>query len=362
MPRQFASILKAAVAGAGLMAATGLSAAQAAPSKVGWLWANDSHNTVTYTPNTQYSFNSTGGAYTSTRLSMGVYRVVLGGMASAGPTNVMMTRYNGPGYCTVGSWSTQGADVLAYINCFSASGAPDDGNFTLLYQARNKRFGNAAKGIAYLWADQPSTPSYTPSTLFQFNSTGGTNTINRTGVGVYDVLLPGFDKLGGNVQVSAYGSSAARCKVVTWNQDTPGTTAEVACFDASGAPSDHQFTLTYSRSIPAGWVSDDQSRGVYAWSSTTKKATYKLDKSYAYNGFGTGKLAASRDSQGVYIVTIPGAHSYVSSNMLTTSYGDGNTYCDIVGWENLITECYNQAGTVADSRYSMDFNTVVSVP
>src|SRR5690349_18877060 len=62
-------------------------------------------------------------------------------------------------------------------------------------------------GYAFLWADQPSTASYTPSTSFQGNSMGGTNTIVRNGTGDYTITLPGMAGNGGdggNVQVTAY--------------------------------------------------------------------------------------------------------------------------------------------------------------
>src|SRR5262245_42166976 len=70
--------------------------------------------------------------------------------------------------------------------------------------ARSGKTGSSAQ-LGYVWANQPSSASYTPSLTYQFNSAGGTNTITRSGVGQYTVHFPGLSTLGGHVQVTAYG-------------------------------------------------------------------------------------------------------------------------------------------------------------
>src|SRR5205814_9006899 len=71
----------------------------------------------------------------------------------------------------------------------------------------------------YVWANDPSAAaSYTPSTTFQYNSSGALNTVTRSGTGVYDVKFPGLVHLGagGTVSVTAYGSGNETCKVFNW--------------------------------------------------------------------------------------------------------------------------------------------------
>ncbi|NQX90013.1 MAG: hypothetical protein HRT77_15250, partial [Halioglobus sp.] len=102
----------------------------------------------------------------------------------------------------------------------------------------------------YVWANQPSTGSYTPSEFYAFNSSGGAIGISRQGVGNYTVVFEDLaaGEADGNVVVSAYGAPGV-CIVDTW---TPGGTAdldldvEVECYDLSSSPADLRFTLQFT--------------------------------------------------------------------------------------------------------------------
>jgi hypothetical protein len=104
---------------------------------------------------------------------------------------------------------------------------------------------------AYVWANQPTSPSYTPSLAYQFNNTGATNTITRSEaeVGVYWVQFPYQSLDDGDVQVTAYGSGSEYCKVVYW---TPGTGVQVRCFSSNGTPVDTYFDVTFLFSFLIG--------------------------------------------------------------------------------------------------------------
>jgi hypothetical protein len=99
--------------------------------------------------------------------------------------------------------------------------------------------------IAYVRDDQPTSPSYTPS-AYQFNDTGASNTITRSGVGVYSVQFPVLSLGYGDVQVTAYGSGSEYCKVAYW---MPGAGVQVRCFSSAGAPVDAGFDVTFLSSI-----------------------------------------------------------------------------------------------------------------
>jgi hypothetical protein len=43
------------------------------------------------------------------------------------------------------------------------------------------------------------------------------------------------------------------------------------------------------------------------------------------------------------------------SNMLVTAYGGDNSYCSIVEWFPLFTQCYGQGGHAKDSQYDVSF-------
>ena len=51
---------------------------------------------------------------------------------------------------------------------------------------------------------------------------------------------------GSNVQITAYGAGPEYCKVVGWSGTETNTNVNVACFDASGAPTDTRFVLVYT--------------------------------------------------------------------------------------------------------------------
>jgi hypothetical protein len=94
--------------------------------KSGYVWA-DNATSASYTPNTTYSFNSSGGPIAITRSGIGAYAVKfsgLGGGSSSGG-NVQLTAYgSGSGSCKVASWSSSGTDFIANVRCFNSTGSP----------------------------------------------------------------------------------------------------------------------------------------------------------------------------------------------------------------------------------------------
>jgi hypothetical protein len=97
----------------------------------------------------------------------------------------------------------------------------------------------------YVWANEPSSASYTPSTYYSFNSSGGANTILRSGVGRYTVNLYGLVAGGGHVQVTAYGPSSDTCKVANWGVGGTYLSVNVNCYNHLGQPVDTYYTLYF---------------------------------------------------------------------------------------------------------------------
>lgn len=334
-----------------LLGGASLGAAQAG-QKVGWVWA-DQPESANYTPDTDYSFNSSGGNVSISRSSAGTYTVAFPGLGSSLFSNVLVSGYSTSGTCKVGAWSTAGASIS--VLCFDQNGNPQDSYFTLVYQARSGTFGSATKGLAFLWANQASNPSYTPDTLYQYNSTGATNTIVRSGTGVYTAILPGLTAVGGAVQITAYGAGAGRCKTSGWGVDVDGEHVNVLCFNASGAPSDETFTLLYATKVPVAYLGTEVT-GVYGWFHKAKGQHYKLFKAYRFNNLTGDALLGNRDSKGSTEVQFLSSASYTTSNMLVTAYGFDNSYCNVDSWYPLDTNCYGQGGHDKDSQYDVSFN------
>jgi hypothetical protein len=155
----------------------------------GYVWANNP-TAGSYTPSTTYQRNLTRTLATNTitRSGVGYYKVVFENLGIYYGGTVDVTAYGpGPGECKVQNWGPTLADMNVYVRCFNANGAALDTIFTaaLTRPISSSRFG-------YVWANSPSSASYTPSTTYQYNSTFATNTITRLGAGTYRVRLPAW--------------------------------------------------------------------------------------------------------------------------------------------------------------------------
>lgn len=340
-----------------LFAGASLGAASAGV-RVGWVWANQPGATSTYTPDTNYSYNSTGGAITIDRISAGYYAVTFAGLGTSLIDTVQATAYGGGnGYCQVSGWSNSpGGAVLNYIRCFDNQGVAADTYFTTLYQAHSGTFGNSIRGAAYLLADQPTAiGSYTPNPSYNYNSTGATNTVERTGVGRYTATIPGLTKVGGAVQVSAFGSTARRCKASDWGSTAAGTTVNVLCFDGAGAPLDSEFNLLYARKLPLAFQSLTATTGIYAYASQPSSPSYTTSGPYSFNSAG-GPVTAGRIAKGLYQVSAT-TGDYTTSNVVLSAYGDNSNYCTIGSWFSISVYCFAQGGAPAATKFGVGYQT-----
>jgi hypothetical protein len=103
-----------------------------------------------------------------------------------------------------------------------------------------------AQPKGYVWANEPSTPSYAPPAQYAFNSAGGAITISRGGVGIYRVVFVGLARGasgGGNVQVNAYGAMGNVCNAESWGTKGADFGANVRCFALSGGAADAKFSM-----------------------------------------------------------------------------------------------------------------------
>ena len=116
--------------------------------------------------------------------------------------------------------------------------------------ARPARLGHAsptAKG-GYVWADQPTSPSYVPNTAYQYNSLGGTNTILRSRTGGYDVTFPGLGGAGGAIDLTTYGGVDVYCAVDGLAQVGADEHLHVDCASPAEAL-DVRFTLAWTTAV-----------------------------------------------------------------------------------------------------------------
>ncbi len=100
--------------------------------------------------------------------------------------------------------------------------------------------------IGYVWANEPTSNSYTPSTIYSYNRSGGDIQITKSATGAYSVRFAGLGggaQAGGNVQVTAYGQGNESCKVAGWASGGPDFTVLVRCFTGGGSPVDTRYTV-----------------------------------------------------------------------------------------------------------------------
>ena len=246
--------------------------------------------------------------------------------------------------------------------------------------------GSALAGsdeYAFVWAGDAHATSYTPSTSYQFNSTGGVNRVQRLATGRYRVELPGVGEPSGegNVQVTAYGGDANHCKVSSWTtQASPRLTRiTVRCFDATGARADTRFSARY---VGHG---DASSNMAHLWANDSGRFWYTPNTRYQFNSFG-GRARIRRTNIGSYqvLIPMPGRLNWDDphlGNLLVTAYGTDEVSCyvadqrgmlagnrlnymgirfaghDVTVGENTLyalVRCHD-GGRVRDSRFSLSF-------
>jgi hypothetical protein len=227
--------------------------------------------------------------------------------------------------------------------------------------------------VGYVWADQPTASSYTPSSTYQVNFTGASNTITRNGVGAYTITFPGLGGDyspggGGTVNVTAYGWGSESCKVQSWWY-APGASVlvNVLCFDTKGAPVDTYFSATFT--IYPTPLND--ARFAYAWADQPYAPSYTPSTLYQHNSEGQAALTITRGGTGDYTVRIPGMTQQVSfstppgngGSVTVTAYGTGPESCKVGNWWFDSTDayvhvyCFIPAGAPVDTMFTMTYHS-----
>jgi hypothetical protein len=347
--------------------ATGVDKAAFAAVKgdVGYVLSTATSGTIT--ANSTYSYNSAGGTNTITVLGTGQYRVDMPNLGSTFGGDVQVTGYgNGDKYCKVVNWGSNGSTLQIFVNCFSNNGLAATSFFYVNYLRRTDAPG--AEG-AYVWAFDPSSASYDAGSAYSWNSSGGANTITHTpGSNTYAVTLAGQNLNGGTVEVTAYGSGNAYCKVVNWGFST----VNVACFSAgNGLPVESRFDLVFSTASPNGTPSSS-----FAWADQPSASSYHPSSSYALGLISidccsTPQVVSTaptitRTNVGRYTVRLPSMASPFGgapSNVKVTAYGTDSVACMITsvstsGADGLVNVyCFDALGPAVDSRYTITYSS-----
>lgn len=221
-------------------------------------------------------------------------------------------------------------------------------------------------GAAYLWANEPTSATYTPAVSYQWNSTSprrAVNHVQRTGTGAYLVFMKNLLGTRGTVSVTAYGESSAYCKVVEWFpvQDGAGTSQRIRvhCFDQTGTPADSRFTVTYAnrQSTPFPMA--------YLWADQPFTRNYAPNPLYRFSS--TGQVTTiERAATGLYMVSLPGFRrpgaSDITGIAMVTGYGPGPNRCGVdfgpggfAAIEGVLVSCTTPSGQLVDSQFTLTY-------
>ena len=330
------------------------------PPKKAWsrnfayVWANQP-TTASYVPNPLYSRNPSGSSVVVTRSIPGVYTVVFDGLGSFGSYGHVQVSATGFGSrdCKVSSWFGDSASV----RCFDSSGGLADSAFALLFVKPDP----ATTNFAHAWANSPTSASYTPSTLYSRNPSGGSVTATRSSTGIYSITFAGLSAYGfngGHVQVTAHGNNNIRCQVQSWSS----VTANVRCFTPTGNPADSAYNILITRPD-----ANEAALG-FAWANSASSASYTPSTAYAFNA-GGGTVTGQRTSTGTYVITFDGLaeQGLGQGTTFVTPYGLTPRRCISSTWLGglVAVRCYDGSGVLADSRFNVFWvkatnNTVLS--
>ncbi|MCR9245614.1 MAG: hypothetical protein NXI31_11325 [bacterium] len=334
---------------------------------VAWAWLAPTAAANSFTPDADWQFNSAGGTITATRFgaTQNRFAVTFPGAAPADGI-VLASAYSGFHTITVDSWSAVGSDVRAIVSCFLPNGAPaDNAPFTIQYRRRGHPFGRQA----HLWANSPTSASYTPNLAYNWNGTTSPSTISRSGPGVYVVRVPVLGNFAsskrGHVQVSPYGSTPYRAKVSSWGPSGSDLFITVRTHDLAGNPADARFTLHYCEQ--AAPINPKIGSGAFVWANLASGPSYAPNPVFTD---GNGALAPRGGQRvewihtGYYRVRLPGLPPAGSSNALVTAYGSGSHYATIDGWVDdgrggteVYVNTWDGSGTPANALFNLLYLT-----
>ena len=317
------------------------------------------------------SYSSNGGAVTVAKRGTGTYVVTFvdnnlyGGVGHA-------VASNGNRYCNIGrSWNFA-ADSAVDVLCSSADGTRAASDFVVLFYKEQRE--TAEWHSAYVFADQPTTASYTPAV--QWHGRGGTVTVRRGGVGRYAAEFPNLAPLGRpvNYLVTAFDSNA-HCEINGYGQGGGvggGMSAGVLCVDPAGAFVDTRFVLSVITDFNVGLeFAFEQRRGAYLFSNREYLELEYTPGPLQQLSLGSGPLRVRRLAVGEYEVDAPGLDP---AAIVMITGGQSGGYCSLgvqrpgpAGGMVVPVNCYAVDGQPVNSLFMMtilhmDANAIMPLP
>jgi hypothetical protein len=219
-------------------------------------------------------------------------------------------------------------------------------------------------GAGFVWADNSTAASYTPNATYNYNSTDpfdAVNTVARTvdEVGpLYTVRFPDLGRLGGTVQVTAYGAGSVECQVQSWSPFGDDQLVRVRCYNDAGTAVSSRFTVAYTNVETA----EDGALG-YVWANNATATLYTpYTPNLAYQESpGAGTTTITRSGTGVYSVHMSGFGNPDTAHVQITPYGSTPARCVTPGFgynaagnaQDVTVRCYSLAGAPMNAQFTL---------
>ncbi|MFF3441691.1 hypothetical protein [Streptosporangium sp. NPDC002721] len=166
------------------------------------------------------------------------------GLASGGVAHVTAVSRSAD-WCQVQEWWQSGTDEIVAVQCYRYGGTPGFTPFSVVF-GHSAQVPRAPGAFGYVHWNGSAVAG-------QFNSSapGVVNSVlASSSPGTWQVTLPGLGSTGyaGNIQVTAVDPAVpARCKLSGWSPSAAQQRIVVRCHDATDAPVNTGWSLTYHR-------------------------------------------------------------------------------------------------------------------
>jgi hypothetical protein len=201
-----------------------------------------SSDAASYAPSSSYAWNSADAPMTISLEAGEAFRTVDHGVVhdAAHPFAYFTTPYSdAPGSCST-SIASYPSSIVEVACRTAAANAFEDYRFDILMLQQGRPGQRIAYTLGYLVFQDPVGQQAQTTA----NSTGGDVVIDKLSPGYYKVTFQGQATPDGGSEVgvvSPFGNQYATCAAEAWVDNDPDLEFFVRCFDAAGAPKDHQF-------------------------------------------------------------------------------------------------------------------------
>jgi probable HAF family extracellular repeat protein len=310
-----------------------------------YAWA-DSPTAASYTPNSDYAYNASGGGISITREQVGIYDVAFDNLPAWGPglsSAVAVTAYgSSPITCSVATYSSSPSRAVAKVACFNVvTQLMADSHFTIMVVGNQSLLLQSA----FVMSGGPA-PVPPPNPAWSWTSARNPITVTHNAApGEYDVFLG----LGNTPQsaklVTGTTGGGTRC----YQFQTVSGGLRLRCHDWTGAATDQGFSVVQVAGGRPG------RRIGFAVAHRLRAASYI--PGVAFNSAG-GAITATRSSVGHYAMNFAGLQKLTGRTEHVQVNSNGTlSACNVVSWGNsadgltVFVECRNGAGQFMDSQY-----------